>query len=148
MTVKAREVFSKLAGSDWDGLAELWLDPAGNDADKSACTLHVEADRLEYTWSREGTEHRGTLALTDDGARWQDGWHQSDGVDCTNLPGTWAVLAVGYSYRAPGTPDWGWRITFIERPSGELVLQMTNVAPWGEEFRAVRMTFERRASAE
>jgi hypothetical protein len=32
-----------------------------------------------------------------------------------------------------------------ERPSGELVLQMTNVAPWGEEQRAVRMVFTRKS---
>lgn len=126
------------------GVAELWLDPAGNDAEKSACTAHVEADRLEYTWSREGVEHRGTLALTDAGARWQDAWHQSEGVDCAPIAGSWALVAVTYNYRAPGTPDWGWRIFVCLRPSGELVLQMTNVTPWGEEARAVRMIFERR----
>jgi hypothetical protein len=37
--------------------------------------------------------------------------------------------------------DWGWRIGLsLRAPTGELVLRMTNIAPWGEEARAVRMT--------
>jgi hypothetical protein len=31
----------------------------------------------------------------------------------------------------------------LRPPAGELVLQMTNITPWGEEARAVRMTFTR-----
>ena len=41
--------------------------------------------------------------------------------------------------------EWRWRIGLsVREPSGELVLQMTNVAPWGEETRAVRMICTRR----
>jgi len=36
-------------------------------------------------------------------------------------------------------PPWGWRVAVAHRPSGELVLQMTNIKPWGEDGRAVRM---------
>lgn len=54
-----------------------------------------------------------------------------------------ALVNVRFAYPAPEGPDWGWRIAVCERPSGELVLQMTNVTPWGEEARAVRMVFRR-----
>jgi hypothetical protein len=41
--------------------------------------------------------------------------------------------------------DWGWRTALsLRTPTDELVLQMTNIAPWGEEARAVRMTCGRR----
>jgi hypothetical protein len=40
--------------------------------------------------------------------------------------------------------DWRWRIALTLRaPTDELVLQMTNIAPWGEEARAVRMVAKR-----
>ena len=49
------------------------------------------------------------------------------------------------SYPAGEGPDWGWRLRVCLRTMGpeRLVLQMTNVTPWGEEARAVRMTCER-----
>ena len=48
-----------------------------------------------------------------------------------------------------GGPRWGWRMMLSLRPPFEgapesLVLQMTNIAPWGEEARAVRMVAARR----
>jgi len=59
---------------------------------------------------------------------------------CCAVPGTRAVLCVEGSYME----TWGWRIALCHRaPTGELVLQMTNIAPWGEEARAVRMTAKR-----
>ena len=43
--------------------------------------------------------------------------------------------------------EWkGWRINPChQEPSDEWVLQMTNIAPWGEEARAVRMVCKRAA---
>ena len=42
-------------------------------------------------------------------------------------------------------PPWGWRTKLSLRAMGGegLVLQMTNIAPWGESGRAVRMVATR-----
>ena len=59
------------------------------------------------------------------------------------MPSTWALATVQYTYME----NWGWRINLCFRePTGELVLQMTNIAPWGEEARAVRMVCKRTQS--
>jgi hypothetical protein len=132
----------ELAGTQWNGQAELWLDPAGDQAQRCACTLRVEADGLRYTWSREGQPHTGQLSLRDGGAEFTDSWHSPAAMRCAGAPGTRGLLEVLGSYSAGGE-DWGWRIAVALRPSGELVLQMANVTPWGEEVRAVRMVLRR-----
>jgi hypothetical protein len=57
---------------------------------------------------------------------------------CAAVPGSWALVDVAGTYAA-GADRWGWRVHVSVRPTGELVLQMTNVCPWGEDGRAVRM---------
>jgi len=86
---------------------------------------------------------RGTDASTlgDGHITWTDSWHQSKLVECAELPKAWGLFALHYTYAAGEGPDWGWRTIFSQRPTGELVLQMTNLTPWGEEARAVRMIF-------
>ena len=77
------------------------------------------------------------------GAEFRDSWHQPEPMPCDHVDGTRALVEVRGRYGAD--LDWGWRIGLCLRaPTGELVLQMTNVAPWGEEARAVRMTCQRR----
>lgn len=126
-------------GTDWAGPAELWLDPTGYDANKSDATLSVEPDGLVYTWSYEGREHRGELRRDDQGLRWKDSWHQPEFVALEPVPRRGSLVAAAYSYPAGSGPDWHWGIKLSQRPDGTLVLQMTNIAPWGEEARAVRM---------
>jgi hypothetical protein len=132
----------ELAGSTWDGQAELWLDPAGDQAQRCACTLRVEADALRYTWSHEGQPHTGRLSLREGGADFTDTFHSPTPLRCAAAPAPRGLVDVLCSYSAGGE-DWGWRITLSLRPTGELVLQMTNVTPWGEEGRAVRMVCRR-----
>jgi hypothetical protein len=50
---------------------------------------------------------------------------------------------IHHTYDVPSTLSWGWESKLTERPDDSLVLQMTNIAPWGEEDRAVRMLFAR-----
>lgn len=133
----------KHAGTAWEGEGELWLDPSGNEAKRSASTMRIEPGLVRYTWAYEGAAQEGVLALGPDGATWRDSFHQPKEVACAPIEGAWGLLAVHYTYPAPEGPPWGWRIGLAERPTGELVLQMTNVAPWGEEARAVRMVFTR-----
>ena len=134
---------NEFQGSQWKGKAELWLDPNGNDVDISECILAIESRVLTYTWAYEGETKTGSFIFNDDGATWTDSWHQPEPVRCQYLCNAWGLFTVESSYSVPSGPDWGWRSKLSQRPDGSLVLQMTNIAPWGEEGRAVRMIFQR-----
>jgi hypothetical protein len=144
--MSGHEALAKLAGTRWEGTGELWLDKLGNEAHKSKCTLTVDAATVgsfSYTWSHEGKPQSGCVVLRDGGAVWSDTWHQKDPKKCSVLADAWGLLALHYTFSVGSGPDWGWRIVLAQRPTGELVLQMTVVKPWGEENRAVRMVFTR-----
>jgi hypothetical protein len=134
-----------LAGTEWAGKSELWLDPMGNDVSPGECRVRVTAETVEYTWTLDGKTHEGRLALRAGGADFTDTFHASKGMKCDASPGApWALVDVRGTYGAGEGPPWGWRITLARRSfehgmNGELVLQMTNIAPWGEEVRAARM---------
>ena len=132
--------------SQWQGEAELWLDPGGNKADTSECILVIESGILSYTWTYEGAIKAGSFTFQEDGATWTDSWHQPDPVKCKPVTGAWGLFTVEYSYSVPSGPDWGWRSKLSQRPDGSLVLQMTNIAPWGEESRAMRMICQKVSS--
>lgn len=134
-----RQTFDQLVGSKWAGSNELWLDPAGNEALVSVGTIEVEKDAVHYTWVYEGQKKEGRIEIGADFVSWTDTWHQPTGMKCHDLPIPGAILSVMGRYPAPPGPDWGWRLLLARRPSGELVLQMTNITPWGEEGRAVRL---------
>ncbi|MEM7061861.1 MAG: hypothetical protein AAF572_01700 [Cyanobacteria bacterium P01_B01_bin.77] len=134
---------NQFQGSQWKGKAELWLDPNGNEANVSECILAFESRVLTYSWAYEGETKTGSFIFDDDGATWTDSWHQPEPVRCQNLSDAWGLFTVEYSYSVPSGPDWGWRSKLSQRPDGSLVLQMTNIAPWGEEGRAVRMISQR-----
>ncbi|MDB9529369.1 hypothetical protein PN498_25485 [Oscillatoria sp. CS-180] len=130
-------------GSEWNGRAELWIDPAGNEADMSESTLSIGSEILSYTWAYEGETKTGAFTFHDSGATWTDSWHQPEPVQCRYLTNAWGLFTVEYVYPVPSGPDWGWRSKLSQRPDNSLVLQMTNIAPWGEEGRAARMIFQR-----
>ncbi len=157
-----------LAGTRWKGTNHLWLDPSAP-AQVSDATITVEPGALHYTWAYEGKPHAGSLAATSgsflasgaalplvgpasgeglgvrrgSGTRaevtFTDSWHQAKPMVCEGTAGEGALLSVRGSYPAPEGPPWGWRTIVSRRPSGELVLQMINVTPWGEEQRAVEL---------
>lgn len=133
----------ELANTRWIGRSELWLDPLGNTADTCDCTITVGPDTIEYQWSYEGKPHTGKLALRDGGADFSDTWHSPTAMPCTTVAGSWALVDVQGTYSGGDGPPWGWRIIVSHRPSDELVLQMTNITPWGEDGRAVRKVCRR-----
>ncbi len=134
----------ELEGTQWSGTNELWLDPSGDEADKSEATLQIEASKLSYTWSQEGTQHGGSITWNEDRAAFQDTFHASTPMALEHVAGSWALLDVEGTYPAPEGPPWGWRIYLSLRPGDEeLVLQMLNITPWGEDGRAVRMICKR-----
>ena len=131
----------ELGGTRWRGTSELWLDPLGDQGVTSPCSLEIDGSTLRYRWSHEGKQHDGVLTLSP-GARFVDTFHSPQPMECRALPSARGLVQVEGRYG--DELEWGWRIGLFQRaPSGELLLQMTNVAPWGEEVRAVRMTLER-----
>lgn len=131
-----------LNGSHWSGTAELWLDPLGDSAQRSECTVAVEENTVRYTWVYDGRPQQGKITLDDSGAVFIDTWHQPEPMACTRVPEARGLFQVQGAYGPDA--NWGWRLTLCQRqPSGELILQMTNIAPWGEETRAVRMIANR-----
>jgi hypothetical protein len=141
-----QSTFEKYQGTEWKGPAELWIDAMGNEAAISEAILRFEAERLSYTWSHDGEEQVGEIKITEDGILWQDSWHQPEIVRCAFINDPRGIFSVEYSYPAGSGPDWFWRIKLSQRPDESLVLQMTNITPWGEEGRAVRMVFSQRKS--
>ena len=139
----AGQWLTKFVGTEWTGSGELWLDPEGNIVDRCDCALRIGSDALHYTWSYEGQTKEGSFTFEEHGATWTDSWHQPEPMKCGDVPDAWGLFTVENTYDVPSGPAWGWRIKLSERPNGDLVLQMTNLAPWGEEGRAVRMTFTR-----
>lgn len=140
----ARMTLEELVGSDWRGSAELWLDPLGNEVQISACTLRIESSAVRYTWAYEGIPHQGTIALDAEGGTFIDTWHSPTVMRCENAARSTGIIDLLGSYAAGDGPRWGWRLLLAVRPPyggspESLVLQMTNIAPWGEEARAVRM---------
>lgn len=132
---------SALDGTRWKGTAELWLDPLGNEAERSDCTVSVHSQVVSYTWSQEEKAHQGCITLHENGADFTDTWHQPEPMKCSRLPDDRGLFQVQGRYGPES--DWGWRIGLSLRGTDELVLQMTNIAPWGEEARAVRMICSR-----
>jgi len=138
-----KEWLAKLAGTKWKGKGELWLDPEGNSAEHYACELTIEYDAIHYSWLYENEVKNGSFTFNENDAIWVDSWHQQNSVKCFNITKAWGIFTVSHEYKVSDNPNWGWRSKLSQRPDGSLVLQMTNITPWGEEGRAVRMVFNR-----
>jgi len=124
---------------DWHGTCELWEDPLGDNVQTSECSMHVEGNTLSYQWAYQDKPHHGELKFSPEGTTYSDTWHQDKPVACELVPST-ALATVQYTYMK----EWGWRIDLCQRPhNGDVVVLMTNIAPWGERARAVRMTYKR-----
>lgn len=136
-----KKQLTKLEGTHWKGTGELWLDPEGNQAVSYDCQLKIKNGVIHYTWIYEGETQKGSFTLNDNDVSWVDSWHQPKAVKCVDVTGAWELFTLKHSYEVPSNPNWGWQSKLSERPDGSLVLQMTNIAPWGEEGRAVRMIF-------
>ena len=135
--------FRQLEGR-WSGEGELWLDPLGNEAATCDVTATCDGESLQYAWSYEEAEQQGSFAPTTNGATWTDTFHQAEPADCVRIEDAWGLLTIRHEYSAPGYGTWGWRTGFYLRDEDTLVIQMTNIAPWGEEARAVRMVLHRK----
>jgi hypothetical protein len=137
-----------LDGTRWVGKSRLWLDPEAL-LEESDATVAIEDGVVRYTWGLEGITHEGSYTVRRlDGdeveAVFTDTWHQKEPLTCRGTAGSAPLLSVRAEYPAPEGPPWGWRSLVCLRPTGELVLEMINVCPWGEEARAVHLVAQRR----
>ena len=103
--------------------------------------MSVEGNVVRYTWSHESKPHEGSITLGGEEADFVDTFHSPEPMKCRRLSVPQGFFQV-HAFWGPER-DWGWRIGLSLRPTDELVLQMTIIPPWGEEGRAVRMTFRR-----
>jgi hypothetical protein len=133
----------ELQNTKWVGRAELWLDDLQNETIASDCSITVGATSVDYVWTYKDKQHTGKIALREGGADFTDTWHSPTPMPAETLAGSWALVDVRGTYAAGDGPPWGWRIYLSHRPTDELVLQMTNINPWGEDGRAVRMICKR-----
>lgn len=133
-----------LNGTEWHGTGELWLDPFGDEASRSPCSLQIEGNTVRYQWVHNDTPQQGVIELGPSMATFVDTFHSQQTMECRPLADAPGIFQVQGTYGAP--PElWSWRIgLFYRSPLAQLVLQMTNIAPWGEETRAVRMTCQRK----
>ena len=135
--VGGMKAFDELVGSKWAGRSELWLDPLGDVLTEGTCTLEVQATGITYTWTHKDETKTGSVVLSESGGTFTDTFHSPSPMECRNLVGNRGLFLIEGSYGEKG--EWGWLIGLSHRtPTGELVLQMTNIAYWGEEARAVR----------
>lgn len=133
---------SELSGTKWAGRSELWLDPLGDTAIEGTCTLEVGDSGITYTWTHEGDTKEGSVTLEDGGGVFTDTFHSPTDMKCKNLVGNRGFFLMEGTYG--DSNEWGWLVGLSQRtPTGELILQMTNIAPWGEEARAVRFTCQK-----
>jgi hypothetical protein len=136
----------------YSGQTRTWLDPTGA-PDVATEELHVSVLfggrwlRFEQTGSVTGSAHAGEMLLgfhADAGefeACWVDSFHTGTAMMLSKgAPRPDGVIAVTGSYAA-GPERWGWR---TELHLGEpLVLRAFNIAPTGEEFRAIESVWTR-----
>lgn len=141
-SIMSHTILESYINSQWKGKGELWLDPAGNDAILYDCEMNIEKDVCHYCWIYEGEKQQGSYTFKEGLNTWTDTWHQPDSSQC-KLTDDWGIFTLKHEYEVPENPTWGWMSRLSERPDGTLVLQMTNIAPWGEDGRAVRMIFEK-----
>ena len=135
------EYLKSLENSSWSGAGELWLDPLGDEVTTYDCSLEITANKISYNWVYKSEQKQGCFSFNDAEITWSDSWHQPETVTCNTVDNPRGLFTVDYSYVEEGEESWGWRMQLSRRPDNSLVLQMTNIAPWGEETRAVRMVF-------
>ena len=95
---------TELAGTQWTGTGEVWLDPEGNNVDHCECSLRIEDDALHYRWSFKSEAQEGSITFEEGGATWKDSWHQKTVAKCKDVPGAWGLFTIEHTYEIASTP--------------------------------------------
>jgi len=145
----------KLLAGRWEGNNQLWL--SANDPVKesrSTAVISFKANEkfiaIEYTWSDKNIPQEGVIIVGCDPksqkakAAWIDSWHNGDTLmPCDGSYENNGMISVKGTYSAPGTPDWGWRISIEPNNENSFRLIMHNIYPDGKEELAVEVQYNR-----
>lgn len=130
----------------YGGTKLLWFhDPDRPDA--SEAEVRVADDRIDYTWSHEGSPQTGSMVFTfqPEGVEveWFDSWHAKDTFICKGDHVADGIIVIT-SYGDASGPQWKWRTELRTPTPNELSIEMFNIEPSGAEQIAVRIRVERR----
>ena len=116
----------------WAGPNRLWL----MDPDKpfrSDGTIECTAEGIDYTWSKEGKQHRGSLRIhgQPEALRiaFKDTFHAGTGMDLNGHLEDRVIRTYGTYGAGPDQPEWGWILELDWRDPEALVMRMFNVVP-------------------
>jgi len=148
----AHEALARFVG-EWSGPTRTWLDPT-KDPEPTETLASVASIlggrwiRIEYRGVCMGSDHAGEMLVGFHGdakayeLAWVDSFHTGTSIMSSSGParddGTVEVLG---SYGA-GAERWGWR-TVLRLDREELVIEAFNIAPSGEEDRAIETRLKR-----
>ena len=116
----------------WAGPNRLWMhDPT--QPFRSDGTIECTAEGIQYTWSKDDTEHRGTIRLHGQPAALrlalEDTFHAPTAMNLYGHLEDGVVRTYGTYGAGPDQPEWGWILELDWRDPEALVLRMFNVVP-------------------
>lgn len=131
------------AAGHYTGTNLLWF--RGPEPLQSPAEVHVEGDEVRYTWEYEGQPQSGVLPFRFEGDQvsvtWSDTWHARKAITCQGSRTPGKITVVG-TYGA-GDQVWSWRTEFSAPAADQVLMEMFNIHPDGQEDLAVRLTATR-----
>lgn len=130
------------AAGNYTGANWLWFENP-EVPEESATTIDVAGNEIRYAWEFRGQAQTGVMAFSFEGdgvsAHWTDTWHAKEPIVCPGTRTRDRIEVVG-TYG----PGWSWRTELSMPSADELLVEMFNISPEGEEQIAVRMRGARR----